>query len=109
MIRQGKEIRAFRDSWRDDTVAIYLCDHDEQGKRLVARSVEYAPDDGGLHFEPTVRLLPERAQALMDDLWQAGVRPTQGRQSEGVTAAQARHLEDMRAIAFEKLEVEKPA
>ena len=53
-------------------------------------------------------VLDARAQRLMDELWTAGLRPTQGKQSEGVTAAQGRHLEDMRAIAFAKLEVAKP-
>ncbi|HEX7874161.1 MAG TPA: hypothetical protein VF475_14705 [Sphingobium sp.] len=32
----------------------------------------------------------------------------QGKQSEGVTAAQAAHLADMRAISFSKLNIDKP-
>jgi hypothetical protein len=65
------------------------------------------PDDGSWH-EPTVKMRPEDAQHLMDNLWQAGLRPAQGQQSEGAMAAQTRHLEDMRSLAFAKLEVPKP-
>ena len=44
----------------------------------------------------------------MDSLWACGLRPTQGKQSEGQVAAVERHLADMRAIAFTKLEVPQP-
>lgn len=57
---------------------------------------------------PSLSIMPEQAQSLMDDLWTCGFRPTQGRQSEGVTEAQGRHLEDMRALAFGKLGMVKP-
>lgn len=67
---------------------------------------ENPPDH--LTHPPTVEMRPEDAQRLMDDLWHAGLRPTQGKQSEGVTAAQQAHLNDMRAIVFAKLEIEKP-
>lgn len=57
---------------------------------------------------PAIELVGSEAQALIDTLWSVGLRPTQGKQSEGVTAAQDRHLQDMRAIAFAKLNVDLP-
>lgn len=44
----------------------------------------------------------EDAQTLMDDLWNAGLRPTEGSGSAGALAATQRHLEDMRTLVFKK-------
>lgn len=46
-------------------------------------------------------------QSLMDQLWAAGVRPADVG-TAGHLAATTKHLEDMRAIAFSKMEVPKP-
>jgi hypothetical protein len=42
----------------------------------------------------------------MDELWHAGIRPTEGAGSAGAMAATQRHLEDMRTLVFQP---EKPA
>ena len=47
------------------------------------------------------------AQILMDDLWNAGLRPTEGSGSAGSLAATQKHLQDMRTIAFHKLRIQK--
>ena len=44
----------------------------------------------------------EGAQALMDRLWKAGLRPTEGSGSAGALAATERHLVDMQTLVFEK-------
>jgi len=44
------------------------------------------------------------AQTLMDDLWTAGLRPTEGTGSAGSLAATERHLQDMRTLVFSKKE-----
>lgn len=56
---------------------------------------------------PTLKLDPEEAQNLMDELWRVGLRPTDAggdakKQAEGDATLQAiqAHLEDMRKIAF---------
>lgn len=66
--------------------------------------VPHTPNDA-----PALKLRDEDAQALIDALWSAGLRPTQGKQSEGAMNAQAAHLSDMRALAFAKLKVEPPS
>jgi hypothetical protein len=40
------------------------------------------------------------AQSLVDQLWQAGIMPSQGSGSAGSLAATERHLEDMRSLVF---------
>lgn len=108
MINQGHRLHVERDPF-GDAFRFYLIDHDEKGGRLLAEQAHYVPLERGMPASgPTFTLDGDSAQQLIDGLWQAGLRPTQGRQSEGVTAAQARHLEDMRALAFTKLNMEKP-
>jgi hypothetical protein len=50
--------------------------------------------------KPTMRLMPEEAQALMDGLWDAGLRPVGGAGSAGQLDAVKYHLEDMRRLVF---------
>jgi len=56
----------------------------------------------GLAVDPTFVLNYDEAQTLMDDLWNCGLRPTEGTGSAGAFAAQKSHLEDMRKLVFEK-------
>ena len=97
------QARAFAD-FTSDSVSIYLRDG---GAPLKAVFTEEKVTQGTF-TDPTFRLMGGEAQALADSLWSAGYRPSQGKQSEGVTAAQGRHLEDMRAIAFDRLKVVAP-
>ena len=57
-------------------------------------------------LRPTIRLQDQDAQDLMDDLWQCGIRPTEGTGSAGSLAATEGHLQDMRKIVAKKLGVE---
>ena len=52
---------------------------------------------------PAMQLMDAQAQDLMDKLWAAGYRPTEGSGSAGSLAATERHLEDMRQLVFESL------
>lgn len=45
----------------------------------------------------------ETAQSLMDQLWNLGIRPTEGHGSTGQLAATQAHLEDMRALVFKTI------
>ena len=42
----------------------------------------------------------QNAQILMDSLWDAGIRPTEGAGSAGAMAAAQEHLKDMRKLVF---------
>jgi hypothetical protein len=47
-----------------------------------------------------LRLGIQQAQQLMDELWQCGLRPTEGSGSAGSLAATERHLKDMQLVAM---------
>lgn len=97
------EIRAFANpAW--DGVDLY--GKDDNGFVV---GLTFEKHEEGAYVPPFTRLEARNAQLLIDSLWNAGLRPTQGKQSEGVVSAQARHLEDMRAITFAKLNMERPA
>ena len=63
----------------------------------------YSQEEAPLSSDcPGIDLDATGAQALMDSLWDVGIRPTKGSGSAGSFEAQARHLEDMRALVFGK-------
>ena len=69
---------------------------------MVSRVVFEDVEDG-VSAGPTFWLSLQDAQTLMDDLWQSGLRPTEGAGSAGAMAAQRRHLDDMRTLLFGSL------
>ena len=93
----------------EDCFGLYLRAGNPDGKQAYANNIEFNEIEEGEYVGgPLLKLQREQVQGLMDSLWTAGLRPTQGRQSEGVTAAQGNHLQDMRALAFAKLNVTPP-
>jgi hypothetical protein len=79
-----------------------------RGKHTVAKSVtlqiiENEADYASVAREPLFYLDTHYAQQLMDSLWQAGLRPSEGAGSAGAMAAVEKHLADMRTIAFRGL------
>jgi hypothetical protein len=73
----------------------------ERRETSLARPVEFAVVPENTQFtEPAFSLREEEAQRLMDELWNAGVRPTEGAGTAGSMAAVKSHLEDMRRIVF---------
>lgn len=69
--------------------------------RSIASPLEFTElADGNLVPAPTGRMAPEAAQALMDQLWDIGIRPSRAEGSAGTLDAVKYHLEDMRKIAL---------
>ena len=58
-------------------------------------------------FEPAFRLKINAAQELMNDLWNAGIRPRNMEITKETIKAIDNHLQDMRAIVFDRLKLEK--
>lgn len=58
------------------------------------------PHTPGEYSEPFIRLKRDEAQQLMDELWNAGVRPVGAAGSMGQLEAIKYHLEDMRKLAL---------
>lgn len=63
------------------------------------KKVEHDP---GCVPVPSFSLDFRQAQSLMDQLWQCGLRPSEGTGSAGALAATQKHLEDMRTLVFKK-------
>ena len=94
-------IRAFRRSYRAKGINIFIDNINSDGKSFTAEpivmtEIEPYTADG----EPTVVLPEETAQQLIDDLWDAGLRPSEGSGSAGAFAAQGAHLKDLQRIVF---------
>ena len=60
--------------------------------------------DEGTPLEPTFALGRENVQALMDELWRIGVRPTEAHGPGELEATKA-HLRDMRILVANALDV----
>lgn len=73
----------------------------QQNKWDVAHCLLFtAMPEGAAYVEPTFTLSNKDAQQLMDNLWDCGIRPSEGTGSAGSLAATQKHLEDMRRIVF---------
>lgn len=72
---------------------------------LVASRIEFV-DANVYDFTPPVAMLTaQECGDLMDSLWNAGIRPSNGEGSTGQLHATERHLEDMRSIVASKLNI----
>lgn len=63
------------------------------------------PKEGEI-IRPTFIIDETQAQVLMDNLWDCGLRPSEGSGSAGALMAAQLHLEDMRRIVAKNLEVD---
>ena len=73
-----------------------------QVTNLVFKTVE---DEGGASpLEPTFALSRENVQALMDELWRIGLRPTEAKAPGELEATKA-HLRDMRLLVANALDI----
>lgn len=57
-------------------------------------------------MRPLLAMRVDQAQVLMDDLWNAGIRPTEGAGSAGAMRAAEHHIADLRRVAFKALGIE---
>lgn len=103
-MERGLHIRAHYSPY-DDYVEFLLVHRDEHGHRSTVRTLELTKMEPGECAVPTGRIDRTAAQVLMDDLWSAGIRPTEGAGTAGAMRATERHLDDMRKIAGAKLNV----
>lgn len=67
----------------------------------VATGLAWSVVTPGERTEPTFSLSDDRSQNLMDALWGAGFRPSEGTGSAGAMAAVQAHLADMRRLVFD--------
>lgn len=100
--------RLNRPIWSND-IEFNMAMRDINGTTSVARNVtmEILPEENSQQLIPPFMALPiEAAQALMDELWSVGLRPSEGTGSAGSLAATERHLNDMKTIAWHALKID---
>jgi hypothetical protein len=96
------QVRAYKAPWADE---VSLAIFEVNGRtRSVATSLTMTVIPEGQWFDPCVKLDKSEAQLLMDNLWDCGLRPSEGSGSAGQLAATQEHLKDMKKIAFDLLE-----
>jgi len=101
-----------RFGFRHYGVDVLIGEQLEHGGPIVAAEpikIVYSPVEEGRIMEPTFSLELDQTQALMDELWREGFRPSAGDGSPGELGAMNRHLEDMRELVFSRRgEMKKP-
>lgn len=77
--------------------------------QAVAKPVEFetVEQDYCGTLQPMFQLSIHQGQQLMDELWNCGLRPSEGTGSAGQLAATQQHLRDMRTIAFNTLNIKE--
>lgn len=101
-------VRAVRGSFDFDPDCIRLYAKQIQGKqRYVAQQLKFKESSVGDRVEPFLDIEKCHAQKLMDDLWDCGLRPSEGSGSAGAMKKTENHLQDMRMIAFHKLGIKE--
>lgn len=77
---------------RNDSNGLIIPGKLKDGVALKDRDIQ------GMEIEPTISIPRDSAQTLLDDLWNCGLRPTDGVDSPGELRATKYHLEDMRKL-----------
>ena len=96
------KLRARLANWGEH-IELVVFGINENGERCVASNIDYKASNIADSPMPSFDIDKGAAQALMDDLWQAGLRPSEGSGSAGSLLATQKHLEDMRKIVFDQL------
>lgn len=97
------KVRAsLQDGWSRD-IELWVADFRDNKLFGVLSDIimENNPDVGVIRSTP-IKISMENAQSLMDELWQCGIRPSEGTGSAGALAATQKHLEDMRKLVFKE-------
>jgi len=95
------ELMARREDWAEG-ISVYMRQKAVGNGVIVAGPVVMTPHVIGTLIEPMLRLGIQQAQQLIDELWQCGLRPSEGTGSAGAMAATQKHLEDMRTLVFKR-------
>ena len=113
--REGQEIQYIDLEVRAEysmmhrALAVYVYGRDplHQMQRVVVTDFVFERPEPGTFRETPIFIKDTEVQQLVDDLWRAGFRPTEGAGSAGSLAATQAHLEDMRKVALDLFEIFK--
>ena len=88
----------------NDVIEVLLAKPEDtvDGLRRVVTCMTLEAIEPGYMCHPSFVMTYDDAKALMNQLWHAGVRPTEVKDSTALEA----HLSDMRKIAFNRLKID---
>ncbi len=98
------EFMVRREDWSDG-ISLYARQITEGFGTVIASPIELIKYEPNTFAQPFAKIEIQSAQKLMDELWQCGLRPSEGTGSAGSLAATERHLKDMRAIVEKQLKI----
>lgn len=102
------QIRAIRESFESNPDGIKLFAKQTKGKqRYYAQELKFKQTNVNERVQPFLVIDKHEAQKLIDDLWDCGLRPSEGSGSAGAMLATQEHLRDMKDIAFHTLKMQK--
>lgn len=92
-------------SWAMDGVKLHLFERLPDGKLSLLSGLVFKEYGATEMFEPSesINLPYATAQELMDELWQAGLRPSEGSGSAGSLRATENHLKDLQTLSWRLL------
>ncbi len=87
----------------ENNYSLYFALYFQDGKVSVPRSLEVETvelKEGDLvpYKEPLIKLQKDSAQELLDELWRAGLRPSNVKSLDGQIEAMQHHIDDLRWI-----------
>lgn len=85
---------------------IYVYCDTPQGRQTLQASGEMQMVCPGVEFKPALTIPAEAREELLSALLESGVKPKEQSRVEGVLEATKAHLEDMRRLVFEPVNVE---
>ncbi len=97
-MKTGKIEILARRSVRANAIELLLLEHRPNGGLGAGRNIIIESVDEGAYLEPTAVISIPEAQFLLDELWNCGLRPSDGSGNAGQLGATERHLSDMRKI-----------
>jgi hypothetical protein len=95
------KIRVAKGPWSPYLQVLISDDQPRAGGLFIAEPLTFRPLAEDEIERPQLELNNSDAQSLMDQLWQCGLRPTEGTGSAGAMAATQAHLADLRRLVFD--------
>lgn len=96
------EIRVDK-SFMSDGINVYVVERGSDGILSLCTNMTMEKlTEGCMWPASSFTITGREAQALMDELWHCGLRPSEGTGSAGAYAAQGKHLQDMRQLVFKE-------
>ena len=99
-------IRAQAAPWHRG-VELYVCDAERRVRVVDIVMQKIEPEGTCVQEAAPFVLSNDAAQTLIDDLWAAGLRPTEGTGSAGAMKATENHLADLRTVLFHTMNIPK--